>query len=155
MVRDVSTYMRLKWDVATTLHAGWDCSPACLFHPALSFIFSLKMFFSNVYISENTIFECSYFLRYYCIFKVRKFESLFLKVNTYLEKTSVCIGLWVEQIFLINKQYAYFSILGVAIAVPFLCHFQKLQLIFVISFELIFAALHFYINELKKFLSDV
>ena len=31
-----------------------------LFHTTLSFIFFVNNFFSNVYISVNTIFECSY-----------------------------------------------------------------------------------------------
>ena len=40
--------------------------------------------------------------------------------------------------------------MGVAFAVPFLCYFQKLQLLVVkIFFELIFAAMYFYIYELK------
>ena len=43
-----------------------------------------------------------------------------------LLKTITCIGLRAEQIVNI---YPYFSILGVAFAVPFLCHFQKLQLL--------------------------
>ena len=32
----------------------------CLFHTTLSFIFFVNNFFSNVYISVNTIFECYY-----------------------------------------------------------------------------------------------
>ena len=39
-----------------------------------------------------------------------------------------------EQIFLVNKWYTYFSILGAAIAVPFLYYFQKLQLLVVNNF---------------------
>ena len=39
-------------------------------------------------------------LRYYATFKVRKLESLFYKPNTCLQKTTTCIGLQVEQIFL-------------------------------------------------------
>ena len=34
----------------------------------------------------------------YATFKMRKFESLFYKINTCLEKTTICIGLQVEQI---------------------------------------------------------
>ena len=41
-------------------------------------------------------------LRYYATFKVRKFESLFYKINTCLQKTTTCIGLQVEQIFSVN-----------------------------------------------------
>ena len=40
-------------------------------------------------------------LRYYATFKVRKFEWLFYKISTCLQKT--CIGLRAEQIFLVNK----------------------------------------------------
>ena len=43
-----------------------------------------------------------YTLRYYATFKVRKFESLFYKINTFLQKTTTCIGLQVEQIFPVN-----------------------------------------------------
>ena len=32
-------------------------------------------------------------LRYYATFKVRKFDSLFYKINTCLQKTTICIGL--------------------------------------------------------------
>ena len=35
------------------------------------------------------------YLRYYATFKVRKFESLFFKINTYLHKTTTFIGLQV------------------------------------------------------------
>ena len=41
-----------------------------------------------------------------------------------------------------------------AFTVPFLCYFQKLQLIVVQNFELIFVALYFYIYELK-FVSQI
>ena len=83
-------------------------------------------------------------LRYYATFKVKKFESLFYKINTCLQKATTCIGLQAEQIFSVNIYYTYFSILGVTFTVPFLCYFQKL----------IFAALYFYIYELKKCVSE-
>ena len=71
-------------------------------------------------------------LRYYATFKMRKFESLFYKTNTTnTKKTTTCIGLQAEQIFSVNILYTYFSILGVAFAVSFLCYFQKLQLLVV------------------------
>ena len=41
-------------------------------------------------------------LRYYATFKVRKFESLFYKINTRLQKTIACIGSDAEQIFSVN-----------------------------------------------------
>ena len=41
-------------------------------------------------------------LRYYGTFKVRKCESLFFKVNAYLQKTITCIRLQAEQIFSVN-----------------------------------------------------
>ena len=60
-----------------------------------------------------------YSLRYYSTFKVRKFESLFYKINTCLQKNTTCFGLWAEQIFPVNIQF-FFSILGVVFAVLFL-----------------------------------
>ena len=50
-------------------------------------------------------------LRYYATFKVKKFESLFYKINTCLQKATTCIGLQAEQIFSVNIYYTYFSIL--------------------------------------------
>ena len=47
------------------------------------------------------------------------------------KKTTTCIGLQAQQIFSVNILYTYFSILGVAFAVSFLCYFQKLQLLVV------------------------
>ena len=75
------------------------------------------------------------FLRYYATFKVRKFGSLLHKINPCLQKTTTCIGLQAEQIFPVNIQYTYFSILGVAFAVPFLYYLQKLQLLVVKNFR--------------------
>ena len=37
-------------------------------------------------------------LRYYVTFKLKKFESLFYKINTFFKKTTTCIGLQAEQI---------------------------------------------------------
>ena len=68
-------------------------------------------------------------LRYYATFKVKKFESLFYKINPCFQKATTCIGLQAEQIFSVNIYYTYFSILGVTFTVPFLCYFQKLQLL--------------------------
>ena len=56
-------------------------------------------------------------------------KSLFYKSNTCLQETTTCIGLQAEQIFSVNIQYTYFSILAVTFTVPFLCYFQKLQLL--------------------------
>ena len=63
---------------------------------------------------QNQMCELQFFcgLRYYLTFKLRKFEGLFYKINTFTKNT-----------------YTYFSILGVTIAVPFLCYFQKLQFV--------------------------
>ena len=41
-------------------------------------------------------------LRFYATFKVRKFESSFCKLNTFLQKTTTYIGLQAEQIFSVN-----------------------------------------------------
>ena len=53
---------------------------------------NLFMSFDNLYIS----------LRFYATFKVRKFESLFYKINTCLQKATTCIWLWAEEIFSVN-----------------------------------------------------
>ena len=47
-------------------------------------------------------------LRYYATFNVRKFESLLYKINTSLQKTTTCIGLWAEQMFSVNI-YIFFN----------------------------------------------
>ena len=44
----------------------------------------------------------------------------------------------------------FFLILDVAFAIFFLCYFQNLQLLVIKKFEIIFAALYFYLYELKK-----
>ena len=41
-------------------------------------------------------------LRYYATFKVRKFESLFYKTDTYWQKTTTCTGLEADQIFSVS-----------------------------------------------------
>ena len=51
-------------------------------------------------------------LRYYATIKVRKFELLFYKINTFLQKTTTCIGLQAEQIFPVNTWYTYFFNFG-------------------------------------------
>ena len=82
---------------------------------------------------------------YYATFKVRKFKLLLYKINACLQKTTTCIGLEAEQIFLVNIYMGPlpFFILNGAFTVPFLFCFQKLQLLDVKNFELIFAALYF------------
>ena len=47
-----------------------------------------------LFISSQKLFS---FLRYYATFKVRKFESLFYKINSCFRKTTACIGLRAEQ----------------------------------------------------------
>ena len=47
-----------------------------------------------------------------------------------------------------------FWILGMAFAIPFLYYFQKLRVLVVKNFEIIFAALYFYLYELQKCDSD-
>ena len=50
-----------------------------------------------------------FLLRYYAAFKVRKLESLFYKVNMFLQTITTCIGLETEQILSINIWHAYFN----------------------------------------------
>ena len=78
---------------------------------------------------KNTTVRYKAYLRYYAFFKVRKFESWLYKINTCLQKTTTCIGLRAEQMLYVNIWYTNSSILGVAFTVPFLCYFQKLQLL--------------------------
>ena len=59
-----------------------------------------------------------------------------------------------EKIFSVNIWYTYFSIFGVAFIVPFYIISKTSSFLFQKSFELIFAALHFYIYQLKKCVSD-
>ena len=90
--------------------------------------------------------------RYYATFKVRKYESLFYKINTCLQKTTTCIGLRTEHIFSVNIYYTYFSIFGVAFTVPFLCYFQKLQPLVVKKFwtnSCCFVVLHLWAQIFK------
>ena len=63
---------------------------------------------------------------------------------------------WIEgRANILSKYLIYvFSILCVAFAVAFFRYFQKLHLFVVKKIELIFAALYFYISELKKCISD-
>ena len=63
------------------------------------------------------IFNAPISLRCYATFKVREFESLFNKINTFLQKTTTCIGMQAKQIYSVNIKYSCFSILGVAFAV--------------------------------------
>ena len=68
----------------------------------------------------NFFFVLIFFLvlRYYGIFKVRKFESSFYKINKCLQKTTTCIRLQTEQIF---------SNFGCGFCSSFSMYFQKLQ----------------------------
>ena len=53
---------------------------------------NLSISFLNLFVS----------LRYFATFKVRKFEWLFYKVNTFLQKTTTCTELQAEQIFFLT-----------------------------------------------------
>ena len=83
------------------------------------------------YSQENTCVEV---FRSEGIMLLSKFESLFYKINTCLQKATTCIGLQAEQIFSVTIYYTYFSILGVAFTVSFLFYFQKFQLLVVKKF---------------------
>ena len=83
------------------------------------------IFTNDSYNSINFLF---FTLRYYATFKVRKSESLFYKINTFLQKITTCTGPQGEQILSVNVWYAYFFNLGRI----FLCYFQNL-LLFVIK----------------------
>ena len=63
------------------------------------------------------VFNAPISLRCYATVKVRKFKSLFNKINTFLQKTTTCIRMQAEQIYSVNIKYTCFSIVGVAFAV--------------------------------------
>ena len=90
----------------------------------------------------------------YTTVKVRKFE-LFYKINTYLQKTTICIGLQTEQIFPVYIDYANFFDLGCGFCSFFSMLFPKAPASFgEKKIETIFAALYFYLHELKYCVSD-
>ena len=57
MVRDVPTYMRPKWDVATTPHAGWEHVETgnCVHEAELKMDASRTVKFLMRNISQNTV----------------------------------------------------------------------------------------------------
>ena len=76
-------------------------------------------------------------LRYYATFKVRKCESLFYQINTFLPKNlplAKIYRLQTEQYSLKICNIHIFSILSLTFAVPFLCYFQKFHLLLVKKF---------------------
>ena len=73
-------------------------------------------------------------LRYYATFKVRKFEPLFYKINTCLQKNYHLHWIAGRATMLCQYLIYIFSILGVGFSVLFLCYFQKLQLFVVKKF---------------------
>ena len=62
----------------------------------------LSLFFVFLENKQRCIVFIKVSLRYYATFKVRKFESLFYKINTILRKTTNYIGLQANQIFSVN-----------------------------------------------------
>ena len=73
-------------------------------------------------------------LRYYATFKVRKFEPLFYKINTCLQKNYHLHWIAGRATMLCQYLIYIFSILGVGFSVLSLCYFQKLQLFVVKKF---------------------
>ena len=126
---DVTDYLNL-WTIWIFLYRTYLIRESFLRYKKKTFYVSLLFTRRRVFLQKYAV----RLLRYYATFKVRKFESLFYKINTCLQKTTTCIGLQAEQIFSVNIWYTYFSILGVAFAVSFLCYFQKLQLLVVRKF---------------------
>ena len=95
------------------------------------FLFHIKNSFCSwdIYIFVLTFWLCrkKLSLRCYATFKMRKLESLFYKINNFLQKTTTCIGLQAEQIFSIKIWYTYFSNFGHGFCVPFPYYSQNLQ----------------------------
>ena len=91
-------------------------------------------------------------LRYYGTFKVRKFESLLCTIYTFLHKTTTCIGLQAAKILSVNVWYTYFFNFGCG---SFTMLFPEASASSdKKKVEIIFAALYFYLYELRKCISD-
>ena len=76
---------------------------------------------------------------------MRKFESLFYKINTCLQKTTTCIGLQAEHIFSVNVSYMYFVNFGEwLLRFLFYVISRTSSFLWLKHFEINFAALHFY-----------
>ena len=74
-------------------------------------------------------------LRYYATFKERKFESLFYKINTCLQK-NYHLHWIVDRANIFSKYIIYiFFNFGRGFCVFFLCFFQKLQFLVVKKFQ--------------------
>ena len=73
-------------------------------------------------------------LRYYATFKVTKFEPLFYKINTCLQKNYHLHWIAGRATLLCQYLIYIFSILGVGFSALSLCYFQKLQLFVVKKF---------------------
>ena len=93
-------------------------------------------------------------LRYYATLKVGKFEFLFYNLIRYFQKTITCLGLQEEQYSLLIFNIYNFCNFGYGFWALFLCYFQKLHFLVIRNFEIIFAALYFYLCELKRCVSD-
>ena len=126
---DVTDYLNL-WTIWIFLYRTYLIRESFLRHKKKTFYVSLLFTRRRVFLQKYAV----RLLRYYATFKVRKFESLFYKINTCLQKSTACIGLKAEQIFSVNTWHTYFSILGVAFTLPCLFYFQKLQLLVVKRF---------------------
>ena len=105
---------------------------------------------------KKKLLKILFILRYYATFKVKKFESLLYKINTFLKKkqTITCFGLQVEQIFSVSIQYTYFVNFGRDILGSFSLLFSKAPASSCKNIEIISTALHFILHDLKKCVSD-
>ena len=56
---------------------------------------------------------------------MRKLESLFYKINTFLQKTTTCIALQTDQIFSVNILYTYFFNFGRGVWGSFFMLFRR------------------------------
>ena len=84
----------------------------------------MRILSSKIWISE---FFSKLFSKVSCYLQSEKIWIVVLQNYYMFAKTTTCIRLQTWQIFSVNIWYTYFSILGMALAVPFLCYFQKLQ----------------------------
>ena len=86
----------------------------------------------------------------YATFKVRKFASLFYKINTCLQRNSTCIGLQADQMLCKYTILIFFQFW--VWVLRFLFHVISTSSGFLLlkKTEIIFASLCFYLYELKK-----
>ena len=89
--------------------------------------------------------------RYYATFKVRKFVSIFYKINTFLPKTTTPVALEAEEIISVNIFFKFWAWL---LQFLFSVISKSSSFLWWKDFGAIFVALFFYLYKLKKCVLD-